>query len=104
MASGHSDYAHGSMDVDAQSGTFSGFMGGTKYGGTAIALIVILPTLIFAVGMGFLPALVATVVLGVLIGLGLKLKGGWYVGLVGSAILTAVLVGIGALLIPLFAA
>lgn len=91
MAGGNSDYKHGSMAVDAQSGTFSGFMGGTKYGGTAIALIVIMPTLVFAVGMHWLPALVATVILGFVIGMALKLKGGWYVGLVGAAVLTAII-------------
>ncbi|MEP3655674.1 MAG: aa3-type cytochrome c oxidase subunit IV [Litorimonas sp.] len=103
MAGGHSDYTHGTMKVDAQSGTFSGFMGGTKYGGSAIALIVILPTLIFGVGMAYFPALIATLIVGFLIGLGLKLKGGWYVGMVGAAVLTTVLVGLGALLISLVA-
>lgn len=91
MAGGHSDYKHGSMAVDAQSGTFSGFMGGTKYGGTAIALIVIMPTLVFAVGMHWFPALVATVILGFVIGVALRLKGGWYVGLIGAAVLTALI-------------
>lgn len=103
MAGGHSDYTRGSMEVDAQAGAFSGFMGGTKYGGSAIALIVILPTLIFAVGLAYFPSLIATVIIGVLIGLGLKLKGGWYVGLVAAAVLTTVLVGLGALLISIAA-
>ncbi len=89
MAGGHSDYTRGTMKVDAQSGTFSGFMGGTKYGGALIALVVIMPTLVFAVGMHWFPALVATVILGFITGLALKLKGGWYVGLIGLAILIA---------------
>ena len=89
MAGGHSDYTHGSMEVDAQSGTFSGFMDGTKYGGSLIALVVIMPTLVFAVGLHWFPALIATIILGVLIGLALKLKGGWYVTLIGLAFLIA---------------
>ena len=89
MAGGHSDYTHGSMEVDAQSGTFTGFMDGTKYGGSLIALIVIMPTLVFAVGLHWFPALVATLILGVVMGLALKLKGGWYVGLIGLSIVTA---------------
>ena len=89
MAGGHSDYTHGTMKVDAQSGTFSGFMGGTKYGGSLIALAVIMPTLVFAVGLHWFPALVATVILGFVLGLALKFKGGWYVGLIGLAILVA---------------
>ena len=90
MAGGHSDYTHGSMEVDAQSGTFTGFMDGTKYGGSLIALIVIMPTLVFAVGLHWFPALVATLILGVVMGLALKLKGGWYVGLIGLSIVTAI--------------
>lgn len=89
MAGGHSDYTHGTMKVDAQSGTFSGFMGGTKYGGALIALIVIMPTLVFAVGMHWFPSLIATVVLGFVLGLAMKFKGGWYVGLIGLSILVA---------------
>ena len=90
MAGGHSVYTHGSMEVDAQSGTFTGFMDGTKYGGSLIALIVIMPTLVFAVGLHWFPALVATLILGVVMGLALKLKGGWYVGLIGLSIVTAI--------------
>lgn len=101
MAGGHSDYKRGTMDVNAQSGAFSGFMGGTIYGGSAVALIVILPTLIFAVGLSYFLSLIATVIIGVLIGLALKLKGGWYVGLIGAAVLTTLLVGLGALIISL---
>lgn len=89
MAGGHSDFTHGTMKVDAQSGTFSGFMGGTKYGGALIALIVIMPTLVFAVGMHWFPSLVATVVLGFVLGVAMKFKGGWYVGLIGLSILVA---------------
>jgi len=90
MAGGHSDYKHGTMEVTAQSGTFDGFMGGTKYGGSLIALIVVMPTLVFAVGLHWFPSLVATVVLGFVIGLALKLKPGWYVGIIGLAVLTAI--------------
>ena len=90
MAGGHSDYQHGTMEVSAQSGTFDGFMEGTKYGGSLVALIVIMPTLVFAVGLHWLPSLVATIGLGFVIGLALKLKPGWYVGIIGLAILTAI--------------
>ena len=89
MAGGHSDYQHGTMKVDAQSGTFSGFMGGTKYGGALIALFVIMQTLVFAVGLHWLPSLIATVILGFVLGMAMKFKGGWYVGLIGLAIVVA---------------
>jgi len=90
MAGGHSDYKHGSMEVTAQSGTFSGFMDGTIYGGALIALVVIMPTLVFAVGLHWFLALVATVAIGFLLGIALKLKPGWYVGVVGLAVVVAI--------------
>lgn len=90
MAGGTSNYNRGSMEVEAQSGTFSGFMGGTKYGGAAVALIVLMPTLVFAVNMAWPPALVATVIFGFILGAAMKFKGAWYVGLVGAAIFTAI--------------
>ena len=89
MAGGHSDYTHGTMEVEAQSGTFTGFMDLTKYGGCLIALIVIMPTLVFAVGMHWFSALIATFILGIVLGLVFKFKGAWYVALVGLSILTA---------------
>jgi len=91
MAGGHSEYKHGTMEVGAQSGTFSGFMDGTKYGGALIALIVIMPTLVFAVGLHWVPSLVATVIFGFILGAAMKFKGGWYVGLAGLAVLVAII-------------
>ena len=90
MAGGHSDYEHGTMKVDAQSGTFSGFMGGTKYGGALIALFVIMPTLVFAVNLHWMPSLIATVILGFVLGVAMKFKGAWYVGLIALAIAVAI--------------
>ena len=90
MAAEHSDYVHGTMGVDGHKKTFGGFMGTTVYGGAALALIVIFPTLVFGVRMGWLPALVTTLIIGVILGVVLKLKGGWYVALVASAVPTAI--------------
>ena len=90
MAGGHSDYDRGSMEISAQSGTFSGFMDGTIYGGSAIALIVIMPTLIFGVGLGWFMALMITAALGFVLGIALKLKPWWYVGVVIGSIIAAI--------------
>ncbi len=90
MATGSSNYNRGEMDVKAQSASFGGFMGLTKYGGAAVALIVMLPTLVFGAGVAWLPALFATVVLGIVIGIALKFKGVYYVSLIGAAIFTAI--------------
>jgi len=90
MAAGSSNYNRGEMEINAQSGTFTGFMSGTKYGGVAIMLVVVMPVLVFALGLHWMPSLAVTVVLGILAGIGLKFKGGWYVGLIATAILTAI--------------
>lgn len=100
MASGQSDYVRGEMEVVAHKETFGGFMNWTVYGGALVALIVIYPTLIFGVNLAWPVALLTTLVLGVLMGIGLKLKGVWYVGLVGGAILFAIM----SILAKLFAA
>lgn len=99
MAAGSSNYNRGEMNVKAQSGTFGGFMGLTKYGGALVALIVIMPTLVFAVGMGWFSSLIITLIIGFAIGLALKLKAIWYVVLVGLA----VFVGIVSFLLTLLA-
>ena len=90
MAAEHSDYVHGTMGVDGHKKTFGGFMGTTVYGGAALALIVIFPTLIFGVHMGWLPSLIVTLVIGVILGVVLKLKGGWYAGMIASAVPVAI--------------
>ena len=98
MAAGSSNYNRGEMNVKAQSGTFGGFMGMTKYGGALVALIVLMPTLVFAVGVSWFNALVISVVVGFLVGLALKFKAMWYVTLVGLAFF----VGIISFLLSLF--
>ncbi|MEP3890889.1 MAG: aa3-type cytochrome c oxidase subunit IV [Hellea sp.] len=90
MAAEHSDYEHGTMGVDDHKKTFSGFMGTTVYGGAALALIVIFPTLVFGVHMGWLPSLITTLIIGVILGVVLKLKGGWYAAMVASAVPIAI--------------
>ncbi|WP_026942769.1 aa3-type cytochrome c oxidase subunit IV [Hellea balneolensis] len=90
MAAGNSDYERGTMAVDGHKKTFGGFMGTTVYGGAALALIVIFPTLIFGVNMGWPAALVTTLILGVILGIGFKLNGRWYASLIGSAVLLAI--------------
>lgn len=90
MAAGHSDYVRGKMDVVGHHQTFSGFMSGTVYGGALIALIVIMPTLVFGAGMTWAPALLATLVIGFILGGALKLNGGWYASIIASAVFIAI--------------
>lgn len=90
MAAEHSDYVHGTMGVEDHKKTFGGFMGFTVYGGAAIALIVIYPTLVFGTPLGWLASLIATLIIGVILGVALKLKGGWYAGMIASAVPVAI--------------
>ena len=84
------DYKRGEMEVTNQQGTFGGFMNGTVYGGAAIVYILLFPICMFAVGLGWMPSLITAVIVAFILGVALKLKGGWYVFVVGLAILTAI--------------
>ncbi len=98
MATDHSDYVRGTMGVTGHKKTFGGFMGFTKYGGAAIALLVLYPTLVFGTPLGWLPSLITTLILGFIMGAALKLKGGWYAGIIAGA----VPMGIASLLLALW--
>lgn len=91
MATDNSDYKRGEMEVTAHKHTFGGFMNWTVYGGSMVALVVIYPTLVFGAKMAWAPALFVTLVVGILLGMGLKLKGGWYAGVIATALFIAVL-------------
>jgi len=86
MAAEQSDYVHGTMGVENHKKTFGGFMDYTVYGGAAIALIVIYPTLVFGTSLSWFPALIVTLIIGVILGIGLKLKAGWYAAMIACAI------------------
>lgn len=91
MAAGQSDYKRGDMPVEEQAGTFKGFMALTIYGGAAIVAILLYPTLVFGTALGWPAALITTVIVGIVIGMVLKLKGGWYAALILGAVLTALI-------------
>ena len=60
MAVDETNYVKGTMGVDGHKKTFGGFMGTTVYGGAGLALVVIFPTLVFGVSMGWISALIVT--------------------------------------------
>jgi len=91
MATGHSDYVQGSMPVKAQQGTFGGFMNLTVYGGSLIAFLLIFPTLVFCTPLAWPASLIVTLIFGIILGVALKLKGGWFAGVIGLSILLAVI-------------
>lgn len=87
MASTKSDYTPGTMPVQEQSKTFGGFMNMTVYGGTLIAVLLLFPILLFCTPLSWFPALIITVVFGVILGTVLKLKGGYFAGLISVSFL-----------------
>jgi len=92
MAGSHSDYNRGDMEVTEQRSTFGGFMGFTVYGGALIALSLLFPILtVGGVGLGWFPALIITLVVGIIIGVALKLKGTWFASIFILSAITAVI-------------
>ncbi len=89
MASANSDYETGSMPIEAQSKTFGGFMNMTVYGGSLVAFILLYPILVFCTPLAWLPSLIITLVFGIILGVALKLKGGWYASIIGLSIFLA---------------
>lgn len=85
MATGHSDYHRGDMEIAEQENTYDGFMDWTVYGGSALIVILLFFILLFAVKLAWFPSLIATFIVGVIIGMALKLKGGWYAFLAGTS-------------------
>jgi len=90
MASAHSDYEHGTMPVEAQSGTFGGFMNLTVYGGSMIAFMLLYPILVFCTPLVWVPSLGVSLVFGIILGLVFKLKGGWYGAIIGLSVFLAI--------------
>jgi hypothetical protein len=92
------NYERGEMEIDGHEETFSGFMSMSVYGGAAIIVALLFPILVFAVNLSWVTSLIATVVLGVIIGMIMKFKGQWYAVLVGVSVALAVILGIVSLL------
>lgn len=82
-----SDYTHGDMNIAEQSRTFSGFMRVVVWSCAVLAVGLLFLTLHYAIGMAWFTALGVAFVVGVIIGLVLGMKGGWYATLVGLAVL-----------------
>jgi len=90
MASSNSDYTPGSMPVVAQSRTFDGFMNLTVYGGCLVVFLLLYPTLVFCTPLAWLPSLVIAAVVGIILGVVFKLKGGWFAAIIGLSIFLAI--------------
>ncbi len=96
---GHTDYIHGTMPIDGHKKTYVGFAKISAFFTAFIVVILLMPILVFTAHMAWLPALIVTFIVGVVIAPMFKLGGGWYALLIGMAILTAII----SFLIALFA-
>lgn len=84
------EYKHGEMPVDGHHKTYNGFMVGSIWGGGLILVICLYAILTFAAGFAWLPSLIATVIIGFLYGLALKMKISWYAAVIALAIFGAI--------------
>jgi hypothetical protein len=65
MAAGHNNhdaYVHGHMDISQNEQTYRGFMAACKWLSLHVLALILFFTLWFAAGVGFLGALVATII------------------------------------------
>ncbi|WP_203294002.1 aa3-type cytochrome c oxidase subunit IV [Maricaulis parjimensis] len=88
------EHVRGEMDIADHKATFDGFMAVSTWGGLLTALTVFLLTLIFAVGMDWIGALIGTTVVGIIAGLVMKMSTAWYVTLGGLFVFTLICGGI----------
>ncbi len=88
MSESDSHYVRGSMPIDNQVKTFKGFIRGSEFMTAFITVVLLMPILVFAAKFPWLPSLVATVVVGLILGKALKLGPTWYTTLFTLALLT----------------
>ena len=88
---GPSNYTSGEMPVEGHNKTFAGFMAGSKWGGGIIILVCLYASLTLAAKFAWPISLVGTFVVGVLYGLALKMKTGWYAMVFALAVLGALI-------------
>lgn len=87
------------MDIQDQRETFHGFLTAALWICSHIAQWVMLLTLAFAVGNGWWSGWLAFVVIGIAVGIGFQMKGAYW----ATQIAQWVLLGLGGLIVPIFA-
>ncbi|MEE9346946.1 MAG: aa3-type cytochrome c oxidase subunit IV [Robiginitomaculum sp.] len=86
MSDAHSDYNHGEMSITGQGKTFTGFISGSIWGAGLIIISCLYAILTFAVGLAWIPSLIAATLIGFIYGFVLKLKANWHMSVIGLAI------------------
>ncbi len=88
---GNSDYTHGEMSIDGHNSTFSGFVRYSAFFTAFFIVVLLMPILVFGANIAWLPALIVTFIVGIIITPAFKLGGGWIATLIGMAFLTGIL-------------
>lgn len=91
--------AQSGMDISDQRETFHGFLIGALWIGGHVAQFIALATLAFAIQAGWWMGWLVFVVIGIAIGLGFRMSGGYWAAQVAEW----VLLGLGGLIVPIFA-
>ena len=89
-----SDCVRGERDIADERATFGGFIAVSVWGSLLTGVSVLYLTLVFAVGMDWLAGLIATAVVGGVLGLALGMKTSWDVTLGGLFFFSLVCGGI----------
>jgi len=84
----HSEYIHGNMPIDGHNKVFSGFVHLSAFFTALTIVVLLMPILVFGANIAWLPALIATFIVGVILTPAFKLGGGWIATLIGLAFLT----------------
>jgi hypothetical protein len=89
-----SDYVHGTMDINAQSGTYGGFLVASQWGCVLIGAMVTCMTLIWGADVAWLQAVLGCGALAIVAGLGMKLGGGFTITSVALTIIGLIAGGV----------
>ena len=73
------DYTRGEMNIASQKSTFDGFMSVTLWSSLLLVVTLFYLTLVFAVGVDWMGALIGVGILGIVLGLLTSMKTSWYV-------------------------
>ena len=79
------EYTRGEMNIESQSGMYSGFMKASMWGAIILLLSVGYMVFTLSLGMNWLIALVLMAGAGIAIGLGMGLGGAWIATIIGLA-------------------
>ena len=90
MAS-HSEYVHGEMSIVGQDKTYQGFLKASSFLTAFFIVILLFPTLMYAVHLSFVASLIVTFIVGLVIAFPFRLGGSWFMTLGGLTVLTVII-------------